>query len=161
MKKRILRLASRNPETLCLKKKGVSPPSGNKENIRLNNQRGYTIIEVLIAVAIFSIGILAIASLQLSTAGNVKSGNLVTQATMLARDKIEMLKRVADVTTLSNGSETDIDAQGTPGGIFDRSWIISNPLGGIGTNTRQITVTVSWNHKGESRSIDLSTIAKN
>ena len=63
-----------------------------------------------------------------------------------------LLKRAADVTTLSNGEETDIDVQGNPGGIFDRSWTISNPLSGIGTNTRQITVTVSWNHKGESRS---------
>jgi len=152
-------MAGRNPETLCLKHKGAPFPSDNKDIAGLNNQRGYTLIEVLIAVAIFSIGILAIASLQLSTARNTKIGNVVTQATMLARDQIEALKRVTEVTTLSNGSQTDIDAQGNPGGIFDRSWSISNPLGG--SNTRQITVTVSWNHNGENRSIELSTITKN
>jgi prepilin-type N-terminal cleavage/methylation domain-containing protein len=152
-------MAHRNPERLCLKPKGVRFASDSKAIAGLNNPSGYTIIEVLIAVAIFSIGILGMASLELSTARNIKTGNLVTQATMLARDTIETLKRVPDVTTLSNGAETDIDVQGNPGGLFDRSWTISNPLGG--GNTRQITVTVSWNHNGENRSVELSTIAKN
>ena len=147
-----------NCEARSLKHKGAPVPLVNREVVGHNTQCGYTLIEVLIAMAIFSIGILATASLQLSTARNVKAGNLVTQATMLARDKIEDLKRVADVTTLSNGAETHIDAQGDPGGIFDRSWTISNPLGG--SDTRQITVSVSWSHHGENRSIDLSTIAK-
>lgn len=124
----------------------------------LNNQRAFTLIEILIAMAIFSIGILGMVSLQISTARNTKNGNVITQATMLARDQIETLKRITDVTTLSNGSEADIDSQGNPGGIFDRSWTISNPLGG--SNTRQITVTVSWNQKGGNRSVGLSTIAK-
>jgi prepilin-type N-terminal cleavage/methylation domain-containing protein len=152
-------MAGRNSGWLCRKHKEVPFPSDNKAIARLNNQSGYTIIEVLIAVAIFSIGILGMASLQLSTDRNIKTGNVVTQATMIARDKIEMLKRVTDVTTLSSGAETDIDVDGNPGGIFDRSWTISNPLGG--SNTRQITVTVSWNHNRENRSIDLSTITKN
>lgn len=124
----------------------------------LNNQRAFTLIEILIAMAIFSIGILGMVSLQISTARNTKNGNVITQATMLARDQIETLKRITDVTTLSNGSDADIDSQGNPGGIFDRSWTISNPLGG--SNTRQITVTVSWNQKGGNRSVELSTIAK-
>jgi type IV pilus assembly protein PilV len=133
-------------------------PNWNKDIAMLNNQRAFTLIEILIAMAIFSIGILGMVSLQISTARNTKSADVVTQATMLARDQIETLKRITDVTTLSNGSEADIDSQGNPGGIFDRSWTISNPLGG--SNTRQITVTVSWNQKGGNRSVELSTIAK-
>jgi prepilin-type N-terminal cleavage/methylation domain-containing protein len=151
-------LATRNPDTLFLEHIGARFPSANKKVARLNNQSGFTLIEVLIALAIFSIGILALASLQLSSARSTKTGNVVTQATMLARDQIETLRRVTDVTTLSNGSESDVDAQGNPGGIFDRSWTISNPLGG--GNTRQITVAVSWNHNGRNRRIELSTITK-
>jgi prepilin-type N-terminal cleavage/methylation domain-containing protein len=124
----------------------------------LKNQRAFTLIEILIAMAIFSIGILGMVSLQISTARNTKTGNVVTQAAMLARNQIETLKRVTDVTTLASGTETDIDPQGNPGGIFDRSWTISNPLGG--GNTRQIAVTVSWHHKGGNRSVELSTITK-
>ena len=123
-----------------------------------DNQRAFTLIEILIAMAIFSIGILGMVSLQISTARNTKSGDVVTQATMLARNQIETLKRVSDVTTLANGAETNIDPQGNPGGIFSRSWTISNPLGG--SNTRQIAVTVSWHHKGGNRSVELSTITK-
>ena len=151
-------MATRNSETFCPEHIGAPFPSDNKEIAGLNDQSGYTLIEVLIALAVFSIGILALASIQFSTARSTKTGNVVTQATMLARDQIENLRRITDVTTLSNGSETDVDAQGNPGGIFDRSWTISNPLGG--SNTRQITVAVSWNHNGKNRRVELSTITK-
>jgi prepilin-type N-terminal cleavage/methylation domain-containing protein len=155
---RTLKIAGKNPETLSHKQEGPPFPSDNREIAGVDNQSGYTLIEVLIALAIFSIGILALVSLQLSTARNTKTGRVVSQATMLARDQMESLRRVADVTTLSSGSETNVDAQGNPGGIFDRSWTISNPLGG--GNTRQITVAVSWKHNKENRSVELSTITK-
>ena len=53
---------------------------------------GFTLIEVMIALAIFSIGILAVGSMQLWSTKNNTTGNVTTQATMLAREKIEFLK---------------------------------------------------------------------
>ena len=158
MKKRILRTAQRNSERLGLEQTELPIPADEKAIAMLNNQKGFTLIEVLIAMAIFSIGILGLTTLLLSTARSVKIGNAITQATMLARDQIETLERVTDVTTLSSGVETNIDAQGNPGGIYNRSWTISNPLGG--SKTRQILVIVSWSHHGKNRSVELSTIIK-
>jgi len=127
-----------------------------KNCIFSGNHSGFTLIEVLIAMTIFSIGILAVAGMQSWNTKNNTTGNITTQAAMLARAKMEELKSAADVSALVSGSEINLDPQGQPGGIFARSWTVSNPLGG--DSTRQVQVTVSWSRRGRNRSIELTTI---
>jgi type II secretion system protein I len=117
--------------------------------------QGFSLIEVLIAMAIFSIGILAVGTLILSTTRNNTNGNILTQATMLARAKIEEKKREADTGSLSVGAETEtnIDEQGNPGGIYTYECDIS-PEG----DSQRIQVTVSWTRRGQSRSVVLTTL---
>jgi prepilin-type N-terminal cleavage/methylation domain-containing protein len=116
---------------------------------------GYSLIEVLISMAIFSIGILAVGAMIQSTADNTTKGNVLTQATMLARDKIEELKRIKDVSTLADGVENNIDASGNPGGIYRREWDISP---GPTADSRQIVVSVSWTRENKTRSVVLTTL---
>ncbi len=123
-----------------------------------NNKDGFTLIEVLIAMAILAIGMMAVISMQLSAVRNNTKGDLITQATLLAKQKMEQLKSVGSVTTLTDGSESDIDQSGQSGGIFDRSWTIANPLGG--SATRQLAVTVEWAHRGISSSVVLRSITE-
>jgi type IV pilus assembly protein PilV len=129
-------------------------------NIEPEGNKGFTLIEVLITMAIFSIGVLAVASMQYWSVRNTASGNVMTQAANLARAKLEELKSVPDVMTLTNGAgpNNPIDADGKPGGIFTRTWAITNPLGGSGT--RQIDVTVGWSRYGQNRSVVLTSISR-
>ena len=132
----------------------------SKQGCSMKNTRGFTLIEILIAVAIFSIGILAVAKMQLWTVKNTTTGNLTTRATMLGRAQIEELKGVANVTTLTDGADPNnpIDADGNPGGIFTRQWTVTNPLGG--SDTRRIDMEVSWSRQGQNRSVVLTTITR-
>ena len=118
-----------------------------------SNQNGFSLIEILIAMAILALAMLAAASMQFGSIRNNASGNMVTQANMLAKAQMEVLKNTADVTTLADGVENNIDASGQPGGIYNRSWTVAN----LGSTARRITVTVQWSRRGKSRSIILSS----
>lgn len=123
--------------------------------------RGYLLAEVMIAVAIFSIGFAAVGSLIVSTSANNTSGNIVTQATLLAAEILENLKAetVLDLPAgVYSDSNNPIDAWGRSGGIFNRSWVIDDPIGY--DTARRIRVTVSWNRLGTSRAIELATITR-
>lgn len=135
-------------------------PKDNQKHHICGRSSGFTLIEVMIAMAIFAIGILAVASLQLWNVKNNSTGNFTTLATLLARAQMEQLKNVSDVTTLASGSDPNnpIDANGNAGGLFTRSWVVTNPL--TGNATRQIQVTVSWTKGGRSRSIVLTSITR-
>ena len=127
----------------------------NLKTTLLEKGRGFTLIEVLIAMAIFSVGILAVAGMQISNTKNNTTGNITTEATMLARQKMEELKTVSVVSDLDalNGG-TDMV------GVYTRQWNVANPLGG--STSRQITVTVSWNGNGpgQNRWVQLESITR-
>ena len=129
-------------------------------SIQPEGNKGFTLIEVMITMAIFSIGVLAVASMQYWSVRNTASGDIMTMAANLARSQMETLKSEPVVATLVNGSgpNNPIDADGSPGGIFTRTWVITNPLGGSGT--RQIDVTVGWSRYGRSRSVVLTAISR-
>jgi type IV pilus assembly protein PilV len=139
-----------------------SQPEGNK---------GFTLIEVLITVAIFAIGVLAVASMQYWSVRNTASGNVMTQASNLARAKMELLKNKPltdpdlNLGVHLNPSTPDtwdpnnpIDENSNTGGIFTRTWAVTNPLGTSGT--RQIDVTVAWRRSGQDRSVVLTSISR-
>lgn len=117
------------------------------------DQSGFSLIELLIAMAILAVSMLAAASMQFGSIRNNASGNMVTQANMLAKSQMEILKNTVDVTGLEPGEQLNIGADGQPGGIYNRSWTVTN----LGTTARRITVTVEWTKRGRSRSIILTT----
>ena len=134
----------------------------NQKTIGLKHAKGYMLVEALIAIAIFAVGFLAVATLVFSVTRNNTSGNLLTQANMLARERLEQLKNTPDITTLpaalTTFSDGPMDGNGDPGGIYTRSWTIQDALGF--NTSREITVTVNWTRRGRSRNIVLTTITK-
>jgi type IV pilus assembly protein PilV len=129
-------------------------------SIQPEGSKGFTLIEVLITIAIFAIGVLAVASMQYWSVRNTATGNVMTLASNLARAQMETLKSVSDVTTLVNGAgpNNPIDADGKPGGIFTRTWVIT-PVPGL-TAIRKIDVTVGWRRNGQDRSVVLTSISR-
>jgi type IV pilus assembly protein PilV len=119
----------------------------------LKKENGFSLIEMLIAMSVLAFGMLAAASMQYSTVRNNTTGNTATQANSLAKAQLEMLKN-QDIasTALAVGDYVDptpVDANGNPGGIYNRSWRI-DPLG---TSARRIRVTVEWTKFGRSRQV--------
>ncbi len=117
----------------------------------LKNKKGYMLLEALIAIGIFAIGFMAVSTLVFSAARNNTNGNVLTQANMFAREKMEELKSKTDLTELDT-----VEAPETVGGMFTRSWTASDPLA-FGTS-RQIQVIVSWTRKGKNEQVVMVAI---
>lgn len=121
----------------------------------LRTQDGLTMVELSIAMAIMSIGLLAVAAMQFGASRNNTNGNIYTQANLLAMSQLELLKN-QDVSFLLAGSYTEastVDENGEPGGIYTRRWTITD----IGTMARELTVTVEWTRLGRTRSVQVTS----
>ena len=130
----------------------ISPHKAAK-HIDRDYQKGFSLIELLIAMAILALAMLAAASMQFNSVRNNTNGNIITQANMLGKAKMEELKNTRDLTTLGPGTENGLNAEGQPGGIYDLSWTVDN----LGDTARRITVTVQWNRGSQTREISITT----
>ena len=63
----------------------------NKDKKSNYKERGFTLIEVLIAMAIFSIGILGVGTMQLRSTGGNTNARIGTEASVWAQDRVETL----------------------------------------------------------------------
>ena len=116
------------------------------------NNGGFTLLEVLFALAIFSIGILAIAGMQISSINGNSSARMQTEATTLAVERLEQLSaRPYD--------HADLDPNNNPhqrtSGSYTIVWQVSVGVPRTSTKTINITVTAA---NPNARGVSLSFI---
>ncbi len=118
---------------------------------RLRQQSGFTLLEILVAMIVLSVGLLGIAGLTVSIIqGNAYSKNVST-ATVIAEARLEDMRRAGYANTGSFSAGPDNVSMG--GVSFSRTTsVTSGPI----SNTQTIAVTVSWG--GGAHSITLNTI---
>lgn len=110
--------------------------------------RGISLLEALAATSFLSAAILAIGASSISLTRAAKSADSTGAATALALEKLERLRSMPlGATALTPGQYYDtanpLRADGTSGGIYDRSWTVSlndHPTFGL----RTVIVTVAW-----------------
>ena len=113
-------------------------------SIKTNNDQGFTLLEILVAISLLSIVMLG---MSLMATAALHQGDSVKNRTIgitLARDKIDDLKRLAQsaaLTSANNSTEIDIDASGVVGqGLFTRTTTITGGAGQLTT----LNVTLTW-----------------
>jgi prepilin-type N-terminal cleavage/methylation domain-containing protein len=124
-----------------------------KRGRSVRGERGFTVIEVLIALLVLLIGMAGILSLQLTSVQATAFSRHATEASVLAEDKMEELRAVP-AATLVTGSD-QVDARGVPDaqGYYVRDWEV-DPGASL-----TITVKVRWNEEGgDPYTITLQTL---
>ena len=138
---------------------------------KLNDQSGFTIVELLVAVVVMSIAFAGLATMEVACINGTSIANNVTTGITLAQDKMEEIKslhiddpELDDNNPSNNGDlragvedfttqgaiataddghrDEDIDADGNPGGMYTRSWNIAEDTPIDGEKT--IVIVVTW-----------------
>jgi len=99
--------------------------------------KGFSMVEVLIALLILAISLLALAGLMMTTTRNSSFGGHMTEASTFAQDKLEQL-RVSPWAGIVAGNDT---ALGSTGITYTRNWAVTQ--NGDGTQ-RWVSITITW-----------------
>ena len=116
---------------------------------RRRDERGFTLIEILVAGSVASIGFLGLAALHATALRVTAAGRNITAATNLATQQIESMRRtpsaaLADVpaTTVTVGAQS-----------FTRTAAVVAAGG-----AKQVTIDVNWTDQLGSQGVHLVTV---
>ena len=121
----------------------------------IKDKNGMTMIEVLMAMTIFTVGFLAIGTMVIWTTRNNTTGNIVTQATMMARERIEFLKSLP-IDEMVNQCLPTLDPE-IIGQIYQRKCSVDTSHSATANIVR---VNVSWTRRGKKREVELATLSR-
>ena len=142
-----------------------------------SNDKGFTLIEILVAITLFAFGALLAARMQTTGVRSTTFGKEALQATIAAQALMEQLKEqpsLGNFGTVSNNGAlagpAPVRPDNTPanvlagtGGILARpfpdmtiQWQAANTTGTVGTRYTTVTVTVRW--AGNTRSYATTTV---
>lgn len=116
---------------------------------KIGSDAGFSLIELMIAIAIFSIGILAVASLQVSAISGNSKGRKIAEELVIAESLLEELM-------MKNYSDPDLNAASNPhqrlvtdpySDAYSMVWnIFMLDLNGDGVDdAKRVQLTVSYN----------------
>lgn len=146
---------------------------------RFNGNQGYTLIEILIAMAVFAIGILAIFSMQITSTGSNALARGLTENYTAAVDKTEELLALpyddadlnpdpgvqphtaaTDADGIDNDGDGDIDEAGEAGYITLSWWVWENIVHDQRIKSVRVTVSSAVNG-GDERDINIDFFKAN
>jgi len=131
----------------------ITENCNNQEIIQ--NKRGFTLIEVMVAMVIFAVGILALAGMQSNYISGNARARLQTEATALGAHVIEQLRSLpfdaADLDPFTNPHQPPAGSTGP----YDVQWNVTDnaPV----NNTKTINVAVAPRNRN-GRAVRISTI---
>ncbi len=127
-------------------------------------ERGFTLIEMMIALLVFGLGMVTLSSMQLMAMSGSSRGRHATQAAAVAESQMEQLQRLTWAQLGPTGgwsapvTRTN-SVQGQAEAVYSVDWRITDL---VANWTRSVDVRVSWNDPGRpNRSVVLSGIRFN
>lgn len=121
--------------------------AGRKLSLSSGADSGFTLLEVMIAVAILAISLVSLLNLVATGIGNADYDQTITMATLYAREKI-----IEGLTI----NEVQVDSEGKGEGHYERfSWERSS-MATVFSGITQIKVTVFWEDGNELQSITIT-----
>jgi type IV pilus assembly protein PilV len=103
--------------------------------------KGFTLIEILVALVLLSISLLALAGLMTTTSRNTSFGGHITEAATYAQDQLEKLR----VTSWGSIANNWVDTSGAGTKTYPSGITYTRTLDVVTSgNIKTVTITVSW-----------------
>jgi prepilin-type N-terminal cleavage/methylation domain-containing protein len=131
--------------------------------LQAKQQDGFTLVETMVAMTLFAIGVLALAQVQFAASRNTMKAKLTTVASGLASDRIEQVVYGPAFGEITEGNYPDEDYGEVEGGDeryarFRRSVAIDDSLDLAGrVALKTVTVQVTWADINGQRNVELSS----
>ncbi len=122
-----------------------------KRNRSQSNRRGFTVVEVLVAMMVMTIAVLALASSSGLTAKMMRRGHNAEMASAFAMQRMDQLK-MTGCTARTDGKDTLYRGGSVPAAI--NSWVWSN---GVRPSSYRIRMTTTY----QSGSVTGTNISEN
>ena len=114
---------------------------------KLKTERGFTLVEVMVAICVFSVGMLAVASMQVSGTQGTARAKWNTGAAVWASDQVEKIISLPyDHADLTSGAHAGVTED-----QYAISWVVQDDA--LVDNTKMITVTVAWDELWMDRTV--------
>ncbi len=104
----------------------------------MKRNEGFTLVEVMIAILVLSVALLALAGLQIVSIRGNSFGNYMTEAITLAKDLMEEMKN-REWEQIQGSTD---DPPGTSGVTYHRVCTVVTESSGI----KRVTVEVTWDN---------------
>ena len=127
----------------------------NSYQRRVDNQRGFTLVEVLIAMFIFAFGMLAVAGMQIAGLQGNATASVHTGAVAWGKDRVEkLIVRPYDHADLTGGPPPGVTHPTVTEGRYNISWTITDdaPI----NNLKTVVITVTWQDRGLNKNLVLN-----
>lgn len=116
-------------------------------------QRGFTLIEILIALAITVLGLSAVAGMFVANAQGTAYARHATEATVLAEDQLEHMLTTPSANLTSGFDQVDERGTAVTSGGFTRVWTVT-----WDGNLARIGITVTWREGQYDREMVFRTL---
>ena len=114
-----------------------------------SRQQGFTLLEILVAMTILAVGILALGTMQISAIRANDFAGSLNGALNLATDRLERLMTLPYTSITTAGAPTTV-------GAYTLNWTVTDnsPL----TDSKTVAVVVAWVERGDPRQVTVRHI---
>jgi len=120
---------------------------------RVRRARGFTLIEILIALVITVLGLMAVAGMFVANAQGTSYARHATEASVLAEDQLELMLTTPSANLASGFDQVDEHGTVVTSGGYNRVWTVA-----WDGDLARIAVTITWREGDSDREMVFRTL---
>jgi len=124
----------------------------------INNRKGFTLVEFLVAIVILMIGLLGLLQ-TINVAVDQNLGNVFRNEAVTVVDEMMMKKRAKTFDSISTGVKTYTEQRNVRG--ISKVFTLTETVNGVTANSKQISIEASWTKKTATYNHSATSVVSN